>query len=569
MTEDARNMPQPNDQPAEHHQPVEQNQPVDEHQPAESRPPAAEPAWQPPLQQGAYWAPQPGPYPTQPQPAGYEGQPGPYAGPQGPYAGPPQSGPYGGQPGPYGGQPGPFAGQPNPYGTQPGPFGSAPNPYGAPAGPWGPRYWAPPAPGSAQPSGGAAKPPNKHRFLIGSVAAAAAVALSVGAVAFSIEQSRHDSSQQASVTTPGTQTNPFSGNGSGGSGNGSGGNGYSGNGSGGNQFGWSNPFGQGGTGGGFGGSAGSGSSAGTGTATAAQQVGVVDINTVLDFGSSRAAGTGLVLSSSGKILTNNHVIAGSTSISVTVVSTGKSYTASVVGTDPTDDVAVLQLSGASGLSTANLGDSSKVAVGTAVTAVGNAGGTGGTPSSATGSITALDQSITASDSDGSNAEKLTGMFQLNANIQPGDSGGPLYNSSNQVIGIDTAASSSQSAQTVGFAIPIAKAVSIAQQINSGTETSTIHLGYPAFLGVQLAASPTTTSGPAAVAGVVPNSAAAKAGIAAGSTITKVDGTSIASATALSSAMAKHNPGDSVSVSWTDANGASHTANVTLGTGPAD
>jgi S1-C subfamily serine protease len=517
MTEDARNMPQPNDQPAE------------QHQPAEKHPAAAQPAWEAPLQPGAYWA---------PQPAGYGGQPGPYGSQPGPYAGSPQ--------------PGPYAGQHNPYGTQPGP--------------WGPpsHYWTPPAPGAAQPSGGAAKPPNNHRFLIGSVAAAAAVALSVGAVAFSVEQSRHGSSQQASVTTPGTQTNPFSGNG-----NGSDGNGYSGNGSGGNQFGWSNPFGQGGTGGGFGGSSGSGSSASTGTATAAQQVGVVDINTVLDFGTSKAAGTGLVLSSSGKILTNNHVIAGSTSISVTVVSTGKSYTASVVGTDPTDDVAVLQLAGASGLSTANLGDSSKVTVGTAVTAVGNAGGTGGTPSSAKGTITALDQSITASDSDGSNAEKLTGMFQLNADIQPGDSGGPLYNSSNQVIGIDTAASSSQSAQTVGFAIPIAKAVSIAQQINSGTETSTIHLGYPAFLGVQLAASPTTTSGPAAVAGVVPNSAAAKAGIAAGSTITKVDGTSIASATALSSAMAKHNPGDSVSVSWTDANGASHTATVTLGTGPAD
>src|SRR6185312_5146679 len=111
---------------------------------------------------------------------------------------------------------------------------------------------------------------------------------------------------------------------------------------------------------------------GSGSATAAQCAGGVDINTVINYGAAAAAGTGIVLSSDGEILTNNRVI----------VSTGKPSTATVVGDDPTDDVAVLQLSGASGLTTATLADSSSVAVGNAVTAVGNAGGTGGTPSAA-------------------------------------------------------------------------------------------------------------------------------------------------------------------------------------------
>jgi S1-C subfamily serine protease len=326
-----------------------------------------------------------------------------------------------------------------------------------------------------------------------------------------------------------------------------------------------NGSGQGGSG-----SAGSGSGAGTtGTATAAQQVGVVDINTVLDFGAGKAAGTGIVLTSSGEILTNNHVIQGSTSITVVVVSTGKQYTATVVGTDPTDDVAVLQLSNASGLQTAKLGNSGTVAVGNPVTAVGNAGGVGGTPSAATGTVTALNQSITASDTNGSNQEQLTGMIQIAANIQAGDSGGPLYAADGTVIGVDTAANASRGyAGTTGFAIPIAKATSIASLIVSGPETSTIHLGYPAFLGVQLSQAQSTTGG-AVIGGVVSGSAAASAGLKAGDTVTSVNGTAVSSATALSQAMQKLQPGQQVRVGWVDAAGASHSATVTLGTGPAD
>jgi S1-C subfamily serine protease len=277
----------------------------------------------------------------------------------------------------------------------------------------------------------------------------------------------------------------------------------------------------------------------------------------------------MVLTSSGEILTNNHVVSGSTSISVVVVSTGATYTAKVVGTDPTADIAVLQLQNASGLATANVGTSSGVAVGDAVTAVGNAGGTGGAPSSATGSVTALGQAITASDADGSNAEHLTGLIQVDANIQAGDSGGPLYNAKNQIIGIDTAASTSRSTSTVGFAIPISTATSIATQIESGVETSTIHIGYPAFLGVQLSTTSAGTTGGATIAGTVSGSAAAKAGLAAGDTITAVNGTSVTSASSLSTVMGKFNPGDQVKVTYSDSAGASHSVTVTLGSGPAD
>jgi S1-C subfamily serine protease len=330
-------------------------------------------------------------------------------------------------------------------------------------------------------------------------------------------------------------------------------------------FGGSGGTGSGGSGSGGTGSGGSGTTTGaTTSATAAQQVGVVDINTVLSYQQARAAGTGMILTSTGEVLTNNHVVNGATSISVTVVSTGRTYTAAVVGTDPTDDVAVIQLQNASGLQTANLGNSGTVSVGNSVTGVGNAGGVGGTPSAAAGTVTAVDQTITASDGNGQDAETLHGLIQTNAAIQAGDSGGPLYDSSGHVIGMDTAASSSGIGNTA-YAIPINNAVSIAQRIETGVETSTIHIGLPGFLGVSVA---DTTSG-AAISSVVTGGPAAKAGLAAGDVITAVDGTSIADAAALHTALAGKNPGQTVTLTWTDSLGQSQHSTVTLGTGPAD
>ncbi|AEA24648.1 hypothetical protein GCM10023403_03420 [Pseudonocardia benzenivorans] len=332
---------------------------------------------------------------------------------------------------------------------------------------------------------------------------------------------------------------------------------------------------------------GSGTGGPTRAATAQEEVGVVDIDTVLDYGTGRAAGTGLVLTADGEVLTNNHVVADATSITVTVVGTGASYRASVVGTDATDDVAVLRLADASGLTPAVLASSAQqaaVAPGTAVTAVGNAGGVGGTPSAAPGTVLALDQAITAGDESGGDSEQLTGMIEVDAAIEAGDSGGPLY-AGGAVVGIDTAASSASSGPsfrtaalpgsssgTVGFAIPIGTALDIAQQITSGEQSDAITQGTPAFLGVELAQGAGGVADPAAegavVSGVVPGGPAAAAGLAAGDVVTSVGATPVDGPDALSAALAAHRPGDHVEIGWSDASGSARTATVTLAAGPA-
>jgi len=308
--------------------------------------------------------------------------------------------------------------------------------------------------------------------------------------------------------------------------------------------------------------------------------GVVDINTVLGFHSGAGAGTGMILTASGEILTNNHVVAGATSITATVVTTGRTYKASVVGTDPTQDIAVIQLQKASGLTPIRIGGSSAVGVGDAVVAIGNAGGVGGTPAVVTGTVQAVNQTITASDPGGANAETLSGLIQTNAPIQPGDSGGPLINTAAEVIGIDTAASTGRhfsSTASVGFAIPIARATGIAQQIESGTASSTVHIGATGFLGVAIAPADASgaqggagsSSGGAVVTAVQPGSPAAAAGLVAGDTITSVNGRAVSSAQALSSLTKSHHPGERIVVGWTTGSGRAHSATVTLGTGPAD
>jgi len=322
------------------------------------------------------------------------------------------------------------------------------------------------------------------------------------------------------------------------------------------------------------------------TATDAQSTGIVLINTVLAYQSAKAAGTGMVLTSDGEILTNNHVVAGATSISVTVASTGKSYDAKVVGTDATDDVAVLQLSGASGLKPANIDSSANVNVGDAVTGVGNAGGTG-TLTAAPGTVTALDQTITTQAEGAAASETLHGLIETDADIQSGDSGGPLYNADGAIIGIDTAASVGGT-QTQGYAIPIGDALQIVKQVESGHETESVSIGYPAFLGIEVGQSAGgdqsgygafngygSQSGAvqqpvagAPVAGVISDGPAAAAGIVAGDTITAVDGTAIGSADALTSTLAGYKPGQSATITWTDASGASHSASVTFAAGPA-
>jgi S1-C subfamily serine protease len=319
---------------------------------------------------------------------------------------------------------------------------------------------------------------------------------------------------------------------------------------------------------------------GTGSGVTAAQIssvaamvdpGIVDVNTVLGYGNGAAAGTGIVLSADGLILTNNHVVSGATNISVTDVGNGKTYQASVLGYDRSEDIAILKLSSASGLTVAPLGDSSVVRTGDSVVAMGNAGGNGGTPSAVGGTVTALDQSITAQDGSTGASEQLTGLIEIAAAIQPGDSGGPLATTSGQIIGVDTAASAGyryQAATGDGFAIPINQATTIATQIEAGQGSTTVHIGATAFLGIQSGTrAGRGATGGAPVLGVVSGSPAQTAGLSGGDVIESLNGQSVDSPTTLTGLLDQHHPGDRLTLGWIDTTGQTHTATVIAATGP--
>jgi S1-C subfamily serine protease len=342
--------------------------------------------------------------------------------------------------------------------------------------------------------------------------------------------------------------------------------------------------------------------------------GLVDIMSNLKYSGETAEGTGMIISSSGLVLTNNHVIDQSTSVRVNLAtSENESFSAKVLGYDAAHDVALLQLQGASGLTPVHFGNSSQVRLGTPVLALGNAEGHGGaTP--AQGIINALDRSIQASDEGSNSTENLNHMLQTNARIEQGDSGGALANNAGQVIGMITAANtstpgqSSSSGSTLGFAIPINSALAIARQIASGKPSATVHIGLPGFLGVEVATSDSSDpqqqaadeaqagrkgrtgaainscstsnqqSGvPAHVApiaagalivGVVCDSAANAAGMVPGDVITSVDGQPVTTPGSLTTMAGKYHPGDVVSVLWVSRNGIEHTTKMRLGEGPA-
>jgi S1-C subfamily serine protease len=229
--------------------------------------------------------------------------------------------------------------------------------------------------------------------------------------------------------------------------------------------------------------------------------GLVNINTELGYQNAASAGTGIVLTSNGEVLTNNHVINGATSIRATNAANGRTYQASVVGRDRDDDIAVLQLSGASGLRTAKIGDSDAVAVGDQIAAVGNADGANVRPSVATGKVTALGRSISAHDELTGRVERLSGLIEVDANVRPGDSGGPLVNTAGEVVGVDTAASGNFRVQAeggTGYAIPINSALTIARRIASGRGSGVPRIRPAAMLdlGVLAPLAPLTPLGPA-------------------------------------------------------------------------
>lgn len=295
---------------------------------------------------------------------------------------------------------------------------------------------------------------------------------------------------------------------------------------------------------------------------------VADVTSTVSYEGALLQGTGIVIGSSGVVLTNNHVIAGATTISVRDVGNGRTYDATVVGTDISEDLALLELRGASHLVTARLGDSDKLSVGQVVYAIGNAGGAGGTPAIAKGSITGLDRSITASDEVNGSSEQLTNLIQTDAVLEPGDSGGPLAAGSAQVVGVDTAATPGYeftSGGGEGFAIPINRALAVARQIEAGRSSASVHVGPTAYLGVVVTQTPFVSGADVAV--VVSGSPAEQAGLVAGDEITSLDGQSVTSPGALTALMQAHHPGDIVQLGWTDSLGIQHSASVELGSGP--
>jgi S1-C subfamily serine protease len=294
----------------------------------------------------------------------------------------------------------------------------------------------------------------------------------------------------------------------------------------------------------------------TSAASDKQLVGLVRVQSTLGYQNGAAVGTGMILTSDGTVVTNHHVIEGATKIVVTVMSTGKQYEATLVGSDATDDIAVLKLTGANGLSTVQT-NASAVSVGQSVTAVGDAQGAS-TFTASPGKVTGVDKTI--SPSDGSQSETLTGVIQYAADVMSGDSGGATYDSSGKVVGMTTAASTGGT-QTNGYAIPISKVLSVVSDLESHASNTKYTYGLPPFIGVGV-----NQSG--VVEQVYANTGAASSGLVAGDRIIAVNGTSVSNAAQLQRATRAYQAGQTIKLTWTTSSGQQQSASVRLISGPA-
>ncbi|HEY5120590.1 MAG TPA: trypsin-like peptidase domain-containing protein [Acidimicrobiales bacterium] len=272
---------------------------------------------------------------------------------------------------------------------------------------------------------------------------------------------------------------------------------------------------------------------------------------------SEDQGTGMIVTSNGYVVTNNHVIAaavGGGTITVTRTGSTKSLPATLVGTNPIDDVALIRINGASGLPSVTLGNSNALVAGDAVVAIGNALGlAAGTPTVTQGIVSALGRTVTAGTS--ASSETLNNMIQTDAAINPGNSGGPLLDSRGNVIGMNTAVAGTlpdgTSAQNIGFAIPVATIQSLLKSLKAGASV----VNHGAFIGVEIMSmSPElqlqygfTISSGAVVMSVISGSGASAAGVKQGDIIVKIDGTKIASAQDVTSVISLKHPGDNIKV----------------------
>ena len=290
--------------------------------------------------------------------------------------------------------------------------------------------------------------------------------------------------------------------------------------------------------------------------------GVVVVNTNLGLQNGAAAGTGIVLTKDGEVITNSHVIAGATAIKVIVPATKRSYVADVIGYDLADDVALLKLEGASNLTTATMGNSAKLKKGQATLAVGNANGTGKLVVTS-GKILALNQTIDVQQDDGE-VVQLASLVRTSARLVPGDSGGPLIDKSGRVIGIDAAGSASvRTASASGYAISINHALILVKQIAALRSSAVVHIGATAFVGVQVQAARSGVG----VSVVMPGSPAETAGLAQGGVLTSIDGKTVSSFKDLRTILFAHHPGDTITIGYTDPLGNASTATLTLASGP--
>lgn len=265
---------------------------------------------------------------------------------------------------------------------------------------------------------------------------------------------------------------------------------------------------------------------------------------------SAAAGTGIIATSDGYIITNKHVINGANKVTV-VLDDGTTYEdVKVVATDPMNDVAYLKIDGVSDLTAAKLGDSKTITVGQQVIAIGNALGMYQNTVTA-GIISGTGRSVTASDGTGTNTETLTDMIQTDAAINSGNSGGPLVNAAGEVIGINTATSAS--AENMGFAIPISSAKGMLQQLVETGKAQRTYLGvYSVEITPEIAKKynlPVSEGvylySPSSYSAIVKDSPAAKAGLKEKDIITKVNGVAVGAAGSLANLIGEYKPGDTV------------------------
>ena len=280
-------------------------------------------------------------------------------------------------------------------------------------------------------------------------------------------------------------------------------------------------------------------------------------------GGSEDQGTGMIITSNGEVVTNNHVIelyvenGNSGAITVTEYGQTKPLPTTLVGYDQTKDVALLKINNASNLPTVTFGDSQKAVVGDAVVAIGNALGlAAGTPTVTQGIVSALGRSVTAG-GEGTQTETLQNMIQTDAAINPGNSGGPLIDTSGQVIGMNTAVagttSDGTSSQNIGFAIPTAQVEALLPQLQKGGQTG----NGGGYLGVDITTlTPslrqqygfTPTSG-AVILSVVSGSPASKAGLVQGDVIVEVNGSAITSSEDLQKVIQDSKAGQAVSITY--------------------